>query len=142
MVDEGVERAKGSQWERIPDGVVKGEEALGDKSKGWMPKKEHCDESPMFKIPVRASRFRALLSLSLSLFRRARRRPVLEATVEERGGGGGRSGLQGVATGKVVVTAAAVVEEGTPGGRVAVDRLPRGQIRVYPVAERDEANFG
>jgi len=30
---------------------------------------------------------------------------------------------------------------GAGRGRVGVDRLPWGQIRVYPVAERDEANF-
>lgn len=36
-----------------------------------------------------------------------------------------------------------LMEKATSAGRrVAVDRLPRGQIRVYPVAERDEANFG
>lgn len=70
------------------------------------------------------------------------------------GHGASRSGLQG-ATGKVeavaMVTMAVVVVEVVKAGArrrrvgavgLGVDRLPWGQIRVYPVAERDEANFG
>lgn len=50
----------------------------------------------------------------------------------------------------MVTMAVVVVEVVRAGARrrrvgavgLGVDRLPWGQIRVYPVAERDEANFG
>lgn len=110
------------------------------------------DESSVFKIPMRLRGF----AFSSTREKKAadvrecgrkgdamvgsgglcRRRPkrwcdVGDNSSSSSGGGDGDGGGSGAGGG-----------ESDAGRRVAVDRLPRGQIRVYPVAERDEANFG
>lgn len=85
----------------------------------------------MFKIPVGLGGFALFLVAARESDRcwmppslRRRKKGWIEVAGDDRARKGGDGG------------------ESDAGRRVAVDRLPWGQIRVYPVAVRDEANFG